>query len=182
MISNIVTVKKVDIIQSETGERKKIMYVDYTNNKQYVKNVFKSTDGYDLLEENKNFRIHVQKKDRYWEVVKIEFENAVNDSSKDFYPNNEYYSRIELNGRLGCDPVFNVVGANKSSVCNFTVYVNDDRYEVKAWDKLAKDCNQWKHTGSHVKVIGYLKIKQYIDSENNNKTELQVTAKEVLFL
>jgi hypothetical protein len=187
MIMNMVTVKNVEVFgKGTTSEWSKVSYFEADNDRMFIKNVFSSTDGYSLLVNEAYLRFSIEKQGTRWEIVKIEDLTGLNvPATQEGNDRNKVYNRITLIGILGNTPQFSIVqvAGKDVSVCNFTLYVDNDAYQVKAWDKRAEDYNQWLHKYSRAFVDGTQKLKTYINKGTGKEvTELQVTAKEVIFL
>jgi single-stranded DNA-binding protein len=96
-----------------------------------------------------------------------------------------YFNHVTLLGYIGNDPQqsFVKISGLDKQVCNFTLYVNNDPFQITAWDNIAKFVFQWKKKGDKVLVDGTIKVKTYTNKDTNKEiTEVQVTAKEVTFL
>jgi single-stranded DNA-binding protein len=97
-----------------------------------------------------------------------------------------YFNQITLMGIIGNDPTqsFFKQDGYDIAVCNFTLYVNDEPFQIAVYDKKAEQCFQWKHKGDKVLITGSIKLKVYMQegTEVAYKCEMQVTAKEVVFL
>jgi single-stranded DNA-binding protein len=97
-----------------------------------------------------------------------------------------YFNQVTLMGIIGNEPTLSFYkdkGIDKE-ICNFTLYVNDEPFQIAAWCEIGKSCFQWKHKGDKVLVTGSIKQKIYMQegTEVAYKWEMQVTAKEVVFL
>jgi single-stranded DNA-binding protein len=95
-----------------------------------------------------------------------------------------YFNHVTLIGYIGNDPQQSFVKMNglDKQVCNFTLYVNNEPFQVTTWENVAKYCFQWKKKGDKVLVDGSIHLKKYLDDAGKEQIELQVTAKEVVFL
>lgn len=98
--------------------------------------------------------------------------------------NQTYYNNVTLIGFLGNDPQLSPrqINGDTIMVCDFSLYVGNEVFQVSAWDKLGKTILQYKCKGSRVIVSGNIKLGKYTNSKNETISEMQVTAKEVVFL
>lgn len=94
-----------------------------------------------------------------------------------------YFNHVTLLGNIGCEPElsFHRQEGYDQTICNFTLYVKGDPYQVSVWGKLGESVYQWKHKGDLLMVSGNIRLRTYI-SNGNEKMEVQVNAKEVVFL
>jgi single-stranded DNA-binding protein len=94
------------------------------------------------------------------------------------------YNHITLLGFLGNEPVLEYAKQDGRDipVAVFSLYIDTFPYTIKVWDSKGRACFQYLHKGSRVLVEGKQQVKHFTDSNNLPQVELQVTAKEVVFL
>ena len=89
---------------------------------------------------------------------------------------------IVLKGRLTADPEIKKVGANQTSVCEFTV-ATDRRFEkdktdfinCQAWGNTAEFISKYFSKGKEIALVGELHIDQYEkDGEKRYSTRVKV--------
>ena len=89
---------------------------------------------------------------------------------------------VVLKGRLTHEPELKQVGANQTSVCDFTI-ATDRRFErdktdfisCQAWSKTAEFISKYFSKGQEIAVFGELHIDKYEkDGENRYITRIKV--------
>ncbi len=102
-------------------------------------------------------------------------------------------SQILLIGNVGRDPEMRYTPSG-AAVTDFTLAVNHrsrrdgdvleetEWFRVSAWGRLAETVNQYVVKGSKVYVDGRFRSRQYIGSDGQTRTSLEVNANNVQFL
>lgn len=78
--------------------------------------------------------------------------------------------------------------SEERNIANFSVAVKrpfseeTDFFKVEVWGNQANNCNKYLKKGSCVAVKGYIKTKNYEDSNGNKKFTFYIKAEEVRFL
>ena len=102
-------------------------------------------------------------------------------------------SQILLIGNVGRDPEMRYTPSG-AAVTDFTLAVNHrsrrdgdvfeetEWFRVSAWGRLAETVNQYVVKGSKVYVDGRFRSRQYIGSDGQTRTSLEVNANNVTFL
>ena len=91
-------------------------------------------------------------------------------------------------GRLTRDPDFRNLASGKE-LCTFSVAVNDgwgrekkvNYFRVEAWGKQALACDKYLSKGSLVHVTGRVRLDTYETKSGDQRSQLSVTANEVVF-
>ena len=99
------------------------------------------------------------------------------------------YNKIAIIGYLGRDPELRYT-PNGNAVCNFSVATTEKVgsedittwFRISAWGKQGELCNEYLHKGSQVYIEGKLRAETYTDREGQNRTNLEVNAREIQFL
>jgi len=103
------------------------------------------------------------------------------------------FNKITLVGHLGQEPEMRFTPAG-TAVTNFSLAVSrsfikdgekveeTDWFRVSAWGKQAESCNQYLEKGALVLVDGEISIRKYNDKDGNQRTSVDVTARNVVFL
>jgi single-strand DNA-binding protein len=103
------------------------------------------------------------------------------------------YNRISIIGNVGRDPEVRYTPSG-DQVADFSVATSERRtvqgqqqeqttwFRISAWGKLAEVCGQYLHKGSYVYVEGPLTQREYTDRDGNNRTSLEVRAREIRML
>lgn len=106
--------------------------------------------------------------------------------------------RLIICGNLTNDPILNnrewtnseTGEIIKSSVCNFTVAVdegygarkNTEFFRVNAWRGLGDTCAKFLKKGRQVLIEGVVTLNNYVDKNNNPHSVMEVRADAVQFL
>jgi single-strand DNA-binding protein len=99
-------------------------------------------------------------------------------------------NRIDIIGRLVRDPEYRTVGGNNTSVCNFTLAVDDDFknqdgeketdfIECTAWRQAAEFVTRYLTKGQMMAVSGRLKSRKWTDKDGNRRTSWFIKADNV---
>ena len=105
------------------------------------------------------------------------------------------YQAITIVGSLGRDPEMRFLDAG-DAVTNMSVAVNKSWndangqkqtkttwFRVSTWRALAEACNEYLAKGSRVLVVGEMdEPNVWTDKEGNSRADLQITARNVVFL
>lgn len=98
---------------------------------------------------------------------------------------------VAIMGRLVADPELRTTG-NGTNVCSFRIacdrnFVQQgqerqaDFIDVVAWRQSAEFVTKYFQKGSHVAVEGSLQSRQYQDKNGNNRTAVEVVARQINF-
>lgn len=103
-------------------------------------------------------------------------------------------NKVIMIGNLGGDPEMRYTPSGKP-LTKFRVATNrswtdndgqrhteTEWFNVVAWGKLAEICNQYLTKGQQVYVEGRLHTRNWQDAEGNNRTTVEVIAKEMIML
>lgn len=103
------------------------------------------------------------------------------------------FNKITIVGYLGRDPELKYT-ANGEAVCKLSVATTEKRkvngevqestiwFRITVWGRQAEACEQYLQKGRQVYVEGTLRQAQYTDREGNERTSLEVNAKDIQFL
>ena len=98
---------------------------------------------------------------------------------------------VAIMGRLVADPELRTTG-NGTNVCSFRIACDRnfaqqgqerqaDFIDVVAWRQSAEFVTKYFQKGSHVAVEGSLQSRQYQDKNGNNRTAVEVVARQINF-
>jgi single-strand DNA-binding protein len=97
------------------------------------------------------------------------------------------YNSVQLIGRLGQDPTFNVIPSGKP-VAKFSLAIDQGKEQkpmwvnIVAWEKLAEIVEQYAAKGMQVFVQGRLQMRPYTDKEGVQRVSVEVIASTVQLL
>ena len=97
------------------------------------------------------------------------------------------FNHVVFIGNVGRDPEERTVNGDVK-VCDFSLAVDNGKDEeplwlsVSAWRKLAELVTAHVHKGDAVLVSGKLSVRKYTDKLDVERTAVEVTADDVLFL
>ena len=100
------------------------------------------------------------------------------------------YNKIIIIGHLGRDPDSRYLPSG-DAVTTFSIATTERRrdgneqtlwFRVSAFGKLAETCSQYLHRGSYAYIEGILSTSTYTDREGQNRTTLEVRARELRML
>lgn len=103
------------------------------------------------------------------------------------------YNKIIIIGNVGRDPEVRSTPSS-DQVADFSIATSERRtvqgqqqesttwFRISAWGKLAEVCSQYVHKGSYLYIEGPLTQREYTDREGNNRTSLEVRAREIRML
>lgn len=97
---------------------------------------------------------------------------------------------LNVIGRLGRDP--SSKDMNGKQVCAFSVAVDGRKdstgkkqtlwLEVRAWGKLAENCQKYLTKGRQVSIVGALEVKEWAGRDGHKRTSVGVIANQIEFL
>ena len=103
-------------------------------------------------------------------------------------------NRVQIIGNLGRDPEMRFTQGG-TPVANFSVAVNEnwqtrdgqqqehtEWFRVVAWTRLAEIANEYLRRGTLVFVEGNLRSREWQDREGNNRTSVELIARDFLML
>src|SRR3954447_17229681 len=97
------------------------------------------------------------------------------------------FNHVVFIGNVGKDPEERTVNGDVK-VCDFSLAVDNGKDEeplwlsVSAWRKLAEQVKTYVHKGDALLVSGKLSVRKYTDKSNVERTSVEVTADDILFL
>jgi single-strand DNA-binding protein len=97
------------------------------------------------------------------------------------------FNHVVFIGNVGRDPEERTVN-DDVKVCDFSLAVDEGKDEsplwlsVTAWRKLAEQVKAYVHKGDAVLVSGRLSVRAYTDKSGVERTAVEVTADDILFL
>lgn len=92
-------------------------------------------------------------------------------------------------GFVGTDPELRYT-PDGTAVCNFSLGESETRngettvswFRVSVWEKLGEQVNRELQKGMDVAVVGRLKVNRYQGKDGQERTAVNVSAKEVLYI
>src|SRR3712207_1908972 len=97
------------------------------------------------------------------------------------------FNHVVFIGNVGRDPEERTVNGDVK-VCDFSLAVDEGKDQeplwlsVSAWRKLAEQVKAYVHKGDALLVSGKLSVRKYTDKLGAERTAVEVTADDVLFL
>src|SRR3954452_4538558 len=97
------------------------------------------------------------------------------------------FNHVVFMGNVGREPEERTVN-DDVKVCDFSLAVDEGKdreplwLSVTAWRKLAAQAKAYVHKGDAVLVSGRLSVRKYTDKSNVERTAVEVTADDILFL
>src|SRR4051794_26702019 len=97
------------------------------------------------------------------------------------------FNHVVFIGNVGHDPEERTVNGDVK-VCDFSLAVDEGKDQdplwlsVSAWRKLAEQVKAYVHKGDALLVSGKLNVRRYTDKAGVERTAVEVTADDILFL
>jgi len=93
------------------------------------------------------------------------------------------YCKVTIIGNVGRDPELKTVSADRK-VAEFSVAVGSkngaeertDWFKISAWDKQADTVMNYVKKGDQIFVEGQLRIREYIDRDQKNRTSFEIVS------